>query len=149
MRYDRQWKNRLFAALAALGIGMAGPAGAATIGASLQDRLDTMTSVDTAEVIVSFHGEGAPTEDQLAMLENLGLGGIHMRALPIAGVVATPDQIEQLDARSEVRSLWLNEHLEYDNDRSTAITGSTACALTRTCAATSACPPRARASACW
>ena len=123
MKYQSHWKFRLFGAVAALMIVVAGPAGAATIGPSLQDRLETLTSGDTIEVIVSFHGQGAPSASQLEALENLGLAGIHMRALPIAGVVATPGQIEQLDALDSVRSLWLNEPLEYDNELETAISG--------------------------
>ena len=111
MKHPSHWKARLLGATAALMIALAGPTGAATIGPSLQDRLDDVTSGDTVEVIVSFHGDGAPSAAQLEALENLGLAGIHMRALPIAGVVATPGQIDQLDALDSVRSLWLNERL--------------------------------------
>lgn len=116
-------KRNCTAALMALLLLVAGPVGAATMGSSLEDRLESLSSNGTVEVIVSFHGEGAPTGVQLEALENLGLGGLHLRALPIAGVVATPAQVEQLAAMDEVRSLWLNEQLEYDNDRSTAISG--------------------------
>lgn len=116
-------KFRILFAIVALMAAFAGPAGAATIGASLQDSLATLKSTDTVEVIVSFHGDGAPTATQIEALENLGLAGIHLRALPMAGVVATPAQVEQLDALDSVRSLWLNERLEYDNDLETALTG--------------------------
>jgi subtilisin family serine protease len=109
--------------LATLALGISSSAGAATIGNSLQDQLESMSSSDTAEVIVSFHGDGAPTSAQLNTLENLGLSGLYLRALPIAGVVATSSQVEELAKTDSVRSLWLNEQLEYENDRSTAISG--------------------------
>lgn len=123
MKLFHALKRPWIAVLAAMALAIAGSAGAANIGASLQDRLESMVSGDTVEVVVSFHGDGAPTAEQLDTLENLGLSGLYLRALPIAGVVATPGQVEQLAATDSVRSLWLNEQLEYENDRSTAISG--------------------------
>ena len=98
-------------------------AAAAVLGDSLQDRLAAADAADTLEVIVAFEGDGAPTAEQVGILENLGLGGVTMQALPMAGVVATPAQINALDANPEVRSIWFNEQLEYDNEFETALTG--------------------------
>ncbi len=123
MNATKALKRKWTMALMALALLVAGPVGAATIGSSLENQLESMGDNGTVEVIVSFHGKGAPTAAQLEALESLGLSGLHLRALPIAGVVATPGQVEQLAAMDEVRSLWLNEQLEYDNDRSTAISG--------------------------
>lgn len=123
MKLFHALKRPWLAVLATLALGIAGSAGATNIGASLQERLEVMTSSDTVEVVVSFHGDGAPTAEQLNTLENLGLSGLYLRALPIAGVVATPGQVDRLAAADSVRSLWLNEQLAYENDRSTAISG--------------------------
>jgi serine protease AprX len=49
--------------------------------------------------------------------------GITMQALPMAAVLATRAQVEQLAARSDVRSLWPNTELQYENNTGTAITG--------------------------
>lgn len=112
-----------FLLLALLALSLPGFAAAAVIGDSLQAELAGMGPSDTAEVIVSFEGDGPLSAQQLDALESLGLGGIYFQALPVAGVVATASQIDALAQTSGVRSLWLNEQLAYDNDRSTAITG--------------------------
>jgi hypothetical protein len=107
----------------ALTIALPGAAGAATVGSSLRDALSGLAPAEQAEVIVSFEGEGPLTLEQIGMLENLGLKGVHFQALPIAGVLATAAQVETLAQHPEVRSLWLNEALEYDNQNGTAMTG--------------------------
>ncbi|MGH8496344.1 MAG: S8 family serine peptidase [Gammaproteobacteria bacterium] len=98
-------------------------AGAATIGDSLQRELSGIGPNETAEVIVSFEGDGPLTLEQLGVLEDLGITGVYFQALPIAGVLATRAQVEALDRHEGVRSLWLNEALEYENQNSTALTG--------------------------
>ena len=92
-------------------------------GPSLQQALNQSGPDNRLEVIVSFDGDGPPSAAQVDALRNLGLKGIHFRSLPIAGVVATPYQVAQLAALPGVRSLWLNDRLEYENDGSTEITG--------------------------
>ena len=114
-------RNALRASVIALLAGA--PALAAEVGPSLQDAVASAAATDRLEVIVSFDGNGAPTADQVAILKDLGLTGVTFQALPIAGVLATPAQIAALDDAAGVRSLWLNEQLEYDNDASTKITG--------------------------
>lgn len=113
----------LAAALASAASLLPSLAVAAVIGESLEAKLGTLSAGDSVEVIVSFEGDGPLTEQQIDVLENLGLGGVMMQALPIAGVVATADQIAALDTNPEVRSLWLNEQLEYENAFETALTG--------------------------
>ena len=98
-------------------------AGAATIGKSLADALSGLAPTGQAEVIVSFEGDGPLTLEQIGLLEGLGLKGVHFQALPIAGVLATAAQVDTLAQHPEVRSLWLNEALEYDNQNGTAMTG--------------------------
>jgi subtilisin family serine protease len=96
---------------------------AAPFGPSLREALTYAQPGDGLEVIVSFTGDGPLTESQVNALRGLGLRGIYFRSLPIAGVIATPSQTAQLAALPGVRSLWLNELLEYENDGSTEITG--------------------------
>ena len=93
------------------------------LSASLQDALASASRTDRLEVIVTFEGEGRLTQTQRNQLANIGVGGVTMESLPIAGVLATPTQIGRLTRMRGVRSLWLNEALEYENDYSTQITG--------------------------
>ena len=95
----------------------------AKIGASLTDALNAANPVDRLEVIVTFEGEGPLTNANLNALDALGLPGLYFQSLPIAGVLATPAQINALAGLDGVRSLWLNEQLQYENDGSTEITG--------------------------
>ncbi|MBO6575305.1 MAG: S8 family peptidase [Rhodothermales bacterium] len=96
---------------------------AQTIGASLQNARIAAAPLDQLQVIVTFDGEGALNAGQLASLQAVGVTGFYFQSLPIAGVLATPAQIDQLAGLQGVRSLWLNEQLEWENDRSTALTG--------------------------
>lgn len=100
-----------------------GMAYAAEIGASLTEAMNASAPTDKLEVIVSFDGDSGPTDMQLAELDVLGLTGLHFQELPIAAVMATPEQILSLDAMADVRSLWLNEALTYDNALETSLTG--------------------------
>ncbi|MFC7670201.1 S8 family serine peptidase [Hymenobacter humi] len=78
----------------------------------------------TAQVIVTFKGSGAPTLLQTGLLKQLGiLSGITMRALPVAGVVATAAQVDALAQNSNVRSIFINKKLDYFNYHDTNLTG--------------------------
>ena len=99
----------------------AAASGGAVVDPALTDALAGASSV---EVIVTFKGEAAPGASELALLSGLGITrGVTFSALPMAGVVATPAQVQALAARPEVRSLWLNRQLQYDNDGATGVTG--------------------------
>lgn len=75
-------------------------------------------------VIVTFNGESAPTKDNITLLESLGIDtGITMQSLPIAGVLATTDQITALSKNEDVRSLYLNREVEFYNAKGTELTG--------------------------
>ncbi|MBT2719795.1 S8 family serine peptidase [Bacillus sp. ISL-46] len=81
-------------------------------------------SVEPLQIIVSFDGQGAPTKDNLNLLKGLGISkGITMKALPIAGVLATKEQINKLAASPGVKSIYLNQKLEYYNTDATNVTG--------------------------
>jgi subtilisin family serine protease len=117
-----RWGLRLAAVLASTLL--AAPALAGVVfGPSLQDALNDAGPDQRLEVIVSFNGKGPLSTAQIDALKGLGLTGLHFRSLPIAGVVATPYQVAELAALPGVRSLWLNDRLEYENDGSTEITG--------------------------
>jgi serine protease AprX len=89
----------------------------------LEAMLPTLAAGETVEVIISFKGDGPLTAEQQQRLSALGLKGVSMRALPIAGALATPAQVNALLAMSDVRSVWLNAPLDYDNREATQITG--------------------------
>lgn len=93
----------------------------AVIGESLQKVLN---EVGPHQVIVTFKSEGAPTSDQLSLLDQIGVTtGVAMHSLPMVGVLATKSQIEKLAANDQVLSIYLNEKLEFVNDIETSITG--------------------------
>ncbi|WP_240035253.1 S8 family serine peptidase [Neobacillus notoginsengisoli] len=82
------------------------------------------TVAGSLQVIVTFEGEGAPTASQLGLLKQLGIStGVTMKSLPIAGVLATKDQIQQLASKEGVKSLYLNRKLKYSNYDATELTG--------------------------
>lgn len=81
-------------------------------------------SLEPQQVVVTFDGGGAPTSDQLAVLKSLGIDtGVSMKTLPIAGVIATKDQVQALASTPGIKSLYLNKKLDYYNYDATALTG--------------------------
>jgi serine protease AprX len=97
--------------------------GAATLGPGLQQQLAALGPGETAEVIVTFQGDAVSRAD-LDLVRSLGITrGIYFRSLPILGVLATRAQAEALAGHAEVRSLWRNQRLNYDNYEATALTG--------------------------
>ncbi|RXJ00349.1 peptidase S8 [Anaerobacillus alkaliphilus] len=93
-----------------------------TIDPELEKLLNTDLGI--AEVIVTFHGNGPANQQQISLLQKLGINdALLMKNLPIAGMLATKKQIEELAKNSEVRSIYLNTKLEYYNAESTDITG--------------------------
>lgn len=76
------------------------------------------------EVIVTFNGDGAPTNAQSSLLKDIGVkAGLTLQNLPMAGVIATKDQINTLAKNDLVRSIYLNKKLKYFNADATALTG--------------------------
>ncbi len=90
---------------------------------NLELMLPTLGAAETVEVIVSFNGNGPLSSEQQQRLAALGLKGVTMRSLPIAGVVATPAQVRSLLGMGDVRSVWLNAPLDYENREATQLTG--------------------------
>lgn len=75
-------------------------------------------------VIVTFKGDSAPTEDNVNLLASLGIDtGITLQSLPIAGVLATSAQIAELAQNKAVRSLYLNREVDFYNSDANDLTG--------------------------
>jgi subtilisin family serine protease len=120
-----RFTRRMFALFAAIGAALlASPAfAAAVIGQSLQAKLAATPPTATVEVVVTFKGEGPLSDAAIASLGSIGVKGLYMKALPIAGVIATKAQIDQIAQLPTVRSIWLNEQLRYFNGDARALTG--------------------------
>ncbi|MER2997670.1 S8/S53 family peptidase [Pontibacter populi] len=79
---------------------------------------------NVVQVVVTFKGEGAPNLLDVSALSQVGiLQGLTLRALPMAGIIATASQVDALSKNNRVLSLYLNESLKYENDAATAVTG--------------------------
>lgn len=94
--------------------------------ATVDPRLTTALSnpLVPVEAVVTFHGAGAPTAAQVGLLRQVGITtGVTLRSLPIAGVLVTRAQVDALAARPDVRSIYLNRALSYDNAEATQYTG--------------------------
>ncbi|QJX47435.1 S8 family serine peptidase [Hymenobacter taeanensis] len=114
-------KSKFLLTLALAGVSISVSFGQATVDPELRAALATNP---TAQVIVTFQGNGAPGLTQLGLLQRLGITrGITLRALPVAGVVATAAQVDALAQNPEVRSLYINKRLEYYNYDDTNLTG--------------------------
>ncbi|WP_142296501.1 S8 family serine peptidase [Lottiidibacillus patelloidae] len=99
--------------------------GLEAVGSKIQpELLEAFETSATAQVIVTFHGDGAPTDTDVNLLESIGVTtGITMTSLPMAGIIATKEQVIQLAENSNVRSLYLNEKVEYTNADANELTG--------------------------
>jgi serine protease AprX len=104
------------------------PVGAATQNTSA--KLDTLLtdalakSTAPVEAIVTFRGNNAPSAQQIDLLKQVGIiSGVTLKSLPMAGVLVTADQVQALSKLPEVRSIYLNKKLKYDNYDATALTG--------------------------
>ncbi len=112
-------------ALAIAGILVSGGAMAdAHIATALAQQLATTAPNQPLEVVVTYrNASGAPTLLQTTALRALGIKAVTLRALPMAGALATPAQIRALAQRADVLSIYPNTHLDYLNQESREITG--------------------------
>ncbi len=114
-------KHQVFAAVLLAGLKASVSYAQATVDPALRAALRTNP---TAQVVVTFTGAGAPQFSQLSLLQRLGITrGITMRALPVAGVIATAAQVDALAKDPAVRSLYSNKQLDYYNYEDTYLTG--------------------------
>lgn len=119
----RPLRNALSAALPLALLGLSSSALAASLDPALEALIADGQFTSAHEVIVTFEGDGPLDSEQLQRLRTLGLNGVVMDSLPMAGVVATQAQVLQLDRWDDVRSIWLNAELQYENHEATELTG--------------------------
>ncbi|WP_223668827.1 S8 family serine peptidase [Kangiella shandongensis] len=112
-------------ALLAAGIGLSSfGLSAKSLGPHLTEALPDALNTDQFEVIITFEGDGPATESQISALEQLGISkGVILQNVPMIGTVATKQQIETIYSRDDVRSVWHNAELTYDNQEATQLTG--------------------------
>ncbi len=76
------------------------------------------------QAVVVFNTNGAPTALNINLLQSVGITqGVIFQSLPIAGVIVTAAQVNQLAANSQVRSIFFNKQLSYLNYKSRIIIG--------------------------
>jgi serine protease AprX len=86
----------------------------APLGPTLVDRLATAGPADLIEVVVTYHGSGPVSATQIEALRTLGAGGVYLQRLPMVGLLVTKAQIDAIASMPEVRSVWLNDRLQYE-----------------------------------
>ncbi|MCT8136877.1 S8 family serine peptidase [Anaerobacillus sp. CMMVII] len=89
------------------------------------ELLKVLEKVTTpVEILVTFDGDSGPTIENIDLLKKLGIEtGVTFQNFPIAGVLATAKQIDLLSKEKDVRSLYLNSKVKFENREATAITG--------------------------
>ncbi|WP_442597071.1 S8 family serine peptidase [Neobacillus sp. D3-1R] len=81
-------------------------------------------SITPQEVIVTFKDDSILQGEKLTILKEIGiLQGIVLKELPIAGVLATKAQVEELAKNEHVLSIYYNKPLKYENKEATELTG--------------------------
>ncbi len=84
--------------------------------------LERATDDSGINAAVTFHQ--SPTDADFAALRRAGvLGGTRFRRLPVVVITATRRQLVQISQLPSVRSIWGNRTLNWNDDRSNALTG--------------------------
>jgi serine protease AprX len=97
----------------------------AEIAPDLVQTMNKSLPTDQITVVVTYKQDGPITNQQKATLKSLGIvQGVTMRALPIAGVIATPGEIQAISNQPDVVSIFPNRPLQYTNLESREITGA-------------------------
>jgi serine protease AprX len=98
--------------------------GTTTIGPNLLKSMKLDDGSLSHEVIVTFYGNEGLSESEFNILDSVGITkAVGLQSLPMAGVLATSAQINELAQMPEVRSIYENSKLEYENYDSTSLTG--------------------------
>ncbi|ALN58889.1 peptidase, families S8 and S53 [Lysobacter enzymogenes] len=122
-----QRNRRTLVKLTALALGMAASGvslAAARLDAALERALAGAADTAPLEVVVAYNQPGPLRAAQVQALKLLGIDkGVSMRALPIAGALATPAQIRALSQRGDVLSIHLNKPLRYYNQEARELSG--------------------------
>jgi serine protease AprX len=81
-------------------------------------------AITPQQVIVTFKEGTLPKEERKGVLKEVGiLKGVILQELPIAGVLATKAQVEELAKNANILSIYFNRHLQYENKEATELTG--------------------------
>jgi serine protease AprX len=97
----------------------------ARIPADLVKTLASASPTQELTVVVSYDHSGAITAAELSAMKSIGIDkGRTMRSLPIAGVLATPAEIQALARQPHVLSIFPNKALKYSNLESRQISGA-------------------------
>jgi serine protease AprX len=97
----------------------------AQISPDLARTLSGAAATQELSVIVTFDHSGPISSAELSTMKNLGITrGITMRSLPIAGVLATPAEINALANQENVVSIFANRPLTYFNKEARQISGA-------------------------
>ncbi|HEV2705525.1 MAG TPA: S8 family serine peptidase [Pyrinomonadaceae bacterium] len=98
------------------------PFGLMAVDPELVITLNKLTDDSNINVVVTYHRP--VTETDLAELQRIGItGGTRFRMLPMVIVSGTPDQIAEISRLPTVRYMAQNRTLQWNEDRSRAITG--------------------------
>ncbi|HKY92665.1 MAG TPA: S8 family serine peptidase [Nevskiaceae bacterium] len=98
---------------------------AARIAPTLLEQLSTARAGVPLQVIVTFEGKAPLRKPQLDALRALGVEGFHLSRLPMAGVLATPEQVRQIARLDGVRSVYPNSRLSYEDAEANVMTSVT------------------------
>lgn len=96
----------------------------ALIGEQLASTLPTLSESQNIMAVVTYNQLDPLTEAQLKQIVSLGISqGVQFKSLPIIGVLANKQQIEQLSHSNNVLSIYANRQMEYFNADARQITG--------------------------
>lgn len=118
-------KTSIAVALAAgLSLSSLGAAHASVLGDVLVQKLNEATATDQLMIVVTYDQMETVSESQVRRLLDLGIThGVQFQSLPVIGVLATPEQIQAIQDKPDVRSIWFNRPLEYFNAEARQVTG--------------------------
>lgn len=82
------------------------------------------STLEPQEIVITFNTDSSLGESHSTLLKKIGISkGILLNELPIAGAIATPEQIKRLAADDRVLSIYPNRKLQFENEDATDFTG--------------------------
>jgi serine protease AprX len=114
-----------FSAIALLSLLAAAQVSAATLGPTLQSRLNGLAAdAKVGTVIISFNTTRGLQPANLEALRAIGITrGITLNRLGMVAAVATAGQVRALSTNPSVRSVWFNDRLSYHDREARTLTG--------------------------
>ncbi|WP_295940025.1 S8 family serine peptidase [uncultured Xanthomonas sp.] len=97
---------------------------AAHLDSLLESKLASTPLTDELQIVITYKQSKPVSAAQLTVLHDLGITrGVSMQTLPIAGALATPEEILALAERDDVASIYYNAPLRYFNQDARQATG--------------------------